>query len=415
VKILVLGHYKLERLLRPLVAAAATEIVLWSEVNPGLEVPGVSFRWIPMNRRASSGDIAELLDSVGPDIAIANVFGVGEERLILTYALAADRLGGQGPFRWHPPAFAELCVDKAAFHRAAVSLGLPVPAGDVAANMADVPRIVRSLGGPPVVVKEARAQAREGVHAAPTAASLEAILARGALRFPVVVQRMVAGEEIGIEVLTAGIESCRFPVASTGDMDSRCDPAVRVRSMPRALPQPALSTVEQILDTVEQRLRPHGPWQLDMALAGQDVTILEVNGRLGGLSDLGLGTTGRDAHELLSDLAMGTPLPRPVPAAVAVEIPVTPGLAPPPGSDGVQVSLVSASPTNPFPANSDYWRVLLRSADRAAVGRWVGQLGPAALRAPLSALRTQVDRAFDGLESPPVAPAVIEGRQLSEQ
>jgi hypothetical protein len=398
VRILVLGHYKLDRLLGPLAAMAATEIVLWSEVNPGLEVPGASVGWIPMNRRASAANIVELLDSVRPDITIANVFGVGEEQLILTYALAADQLGGHGPFRWHSPAFAELCVDKAAFHRAAVSLSLPVPEGDVAGNLADVARIVRGLGGPPVVLKEARAQAREGVHAAPTPESLEAIMASGTLRFPLVVQRMVAGEEIGIEVLTAGRESCRFPVASTGDMNSRCDPAARVRSTPRALPRPAMTTVERILDTVEDRLRPHGPWQLDMALVGQDVMLLEVNGRLGGLSDLGRGATGSDAHELLCDLARGTPLPRPMPVAVALEIPVAPGLAVPAGRDGVQVSLVTASPTNPFPAHSDYWRLSLRSADRVAVERWVDQLDRAALRAPLSTLRTQVDRAFDALE-----------------
>ncbi len=158
-----------------------------------------------------------------------------------------------------------------------------------------------------------------------------------------------------------------------------------------------MTTVERILDTVEERLRPHGPWQLDMALVGQDVTILEVNGRLGGLSDLGLAATGRDAHALLCDLAMGARLPRPVPVAVALEIPVAPGLALPPSSAGVQVSVVTASPTNPFPVNSDYWRLSLRSADRVAVRRWAGRLDPAVLRAPLSALRTQADRAFDGL------------------
>jgi hypothetical protein len=414
-RILVLGHYKLDRLLGPLAAMGATEIVLWSEVDPGLEVPGAAFGWIPMNRQASPADIVALLDSVSPDLVIANVFGVGEEQLILTYALAASQFGGHGPFRWHSPAFAELCVDKAAFHQVAVSLGLPVPDGGVAGNLADVARIVRGLGGPPVMLKQARAQARQGVHAAPTPESLKAIMASGTLRFPLVVQRMVAGEEVGIEVLTAAGESCRFPVASTGDMDPRCDPAARVRCTPRALPRSAMTTVERILDTIEYRLRPHGPWQLDMALVGQDVTLLEVNGRLGGLSDLGLAATGSDAHGLLCDLARGAPLPRPVPVAVALEIPVAPGLAPPPGRDGVQVSVVTASPTNPFPEHSDYWRLSLRSPDRVAVGRWTDRLDPAALRAPLSTLRTQADRAFDGLESLRGAPAVAEGGQLAQQ
>jgi hypothetical protein len=413
VRVLVLGHYKVDRLLGPLVARSATEIVLWSAVDPRLEVPGATIRWMPMDRRASSSDILELLDAVRPDAAIANVFGVGEEHLVHTYAVAADRLGGNGPLRTHSPAFAELCVDKAAFHRAAGSLGLPVPAGDVAVTRADVPRIVGELGGPPVMLKEARAQARAGVHAVRATEALDSLLASGNLRPPLLVQRMVTGEEIGIEVLSAGAESCRFPVASTGELDQRCDPAARVRCLPRALPPAALATVRQAVTALEERFRPRGPWQLDMALTGQDVTILEVNGRLGGLSDLGAGATGHDAHELVCDLVMGAPLPRPVPVAAALEIPVVPGLVPL-GEDGVQASVVTASPTNPFPANSNYWRISLRSTDRAAVRRWIGRLGPAAFRAPLGALHTQVDRAFDGLESSLQA-AGLDGARSVEQ
>jgi hypothetical protein len=399
VRVLVLGHYKVERLIGSLVAKGATEIVLWSDVNPGLEATGVSLQWLQMNRLAAPDNLLDVLDSVRPDITVANVLGEEEEHLILTYALAAERHARPGQFPWHPPKFAGPSVDKAALHRVATSLGLPVPDGGVAGQREDVRPIVSALGGPPVILKEARAQALKGVYAAPDHGSLEAILARNGLRFPLLVQRMVTGEEIGIEVLSACGQSCRFPVASMGEIDLECCPFARVRSMPRALPQPALCMVEKILDTIEGELRPYGPWQLDLALVDQEVMILEVNGRLGGLSDMGLSVTGLDPHDMFGGLVTGGTLPGPMPAAIALEVPVIPGVPlPPPAGDDMQLECVSYPPAEPGLADSDYSRLSLRSADRAAVGQWLDQLDPAALWTSPAALRLQVDRAFDGLQ-----------------
>ena len=395
VRILILGHYKLERLLGPLVARGATEIVLWSEVNPGLAVPGASFQWIQMNRLASSEVILDLLDSVRPDTVVANVLGEEEEHLILPYAVAAERRSWQDRFLWHPSVFARPAADKASLHRVAMSLGLPVPGGGIARNLADVRSIVGDLGGTPVVLKEIRAQALQGVHAAPDNASLNTILAMGSLKFPLLVQEMVTGEEIGIEILSSGRTSCRFPVASIGDMDPRCCPVARVRSMPRALPRPALSMVEQIVETIEDRLAPRGPWQLDLALTDRKVIILEINGRLGGLSDMGLDVTGLDPHDLFCGLAMGERLPDPAPAAIAMEIPVIPGAPLPPAGDEIQISCH----TFPDFPDTDYWRLSLRSADGAAVEQWADRVDPASLWTSHAALRTQVRRAVDGLES----------------
>lgn len=397
-KILILGHYKVDRLLASLVAGGATEVVLWSDSDPGIETHGASFQYIPMDRQAAPEDIVGLLAEIRPDIAVPNVFGEGEEQLILVYALAAERAGTHNPLRWHPSRFAEPCVDKASFHRVARSLGLPIPDGDIALTPQDARRVAGRLGCP-VMVKEARAQAREGVHAALTPRSLDAILSGGTLRFPLVVQRMVSGEEIGVEILSSGTGSCRFPPVSTGDMDPGCDPAARVRSAPRLLSRPAMATVNQIIDTVEEGLRPCGPWQLDLAVSGDDVTVLEINGRLGGLADLGLGATGFDSHQLFGELVLGRRLPRPAPVAVAMEIPVVPGAMPAPSGDSVQVSALNGSPTHPFPANWDYGRFALRSADRAGVERWISALDPATIRIPISALRVQADRAFDGLRA----------------
>jgi biotin carboxylase len=282
------------------------------------------------------------------------------------------------------------------------SLGLPIPDGDIALTARDARHIAGRLGCP-VMLKEARTQARVGVHAAVTPESLDAILSSGTLRFPLVVQRMMAGEEIGVEILSTGTGSCRFPPVSTGDMDSRCDPAARVRSSPRLLPRPAQATITQIIDILEKRLRPYGPWQLDLALSGEDVVVLEMNGRLGGLADLGLGATGFDSHRLFGELLLGRRLPCPSPVAVAMEIPVAPDLVPPPSGDSVQVSVLTGSPANPFPADWNYGRFSLRSADQTEVERWVSQLDPATLRVPIGALRVQADRAFDCLRA--VTPA----------
>jgi hypothetical protein len=398
VKILILGRYKAERLLAPFLAAGATDVVLWADSDPGIDTHGASFQYVPMDRQAAPEDIVELLAEVKPDIAVPNVSGEGEEQLILAYALAAEQAGADNPLRWHPSRFAEPSVDKVSFHRVARSLGLPIPDGDIAPAPEDVRRVAGRLGGP-VILKEARTQAREGVHAALTPRSLEAILSRGTLRFPLVVQRMVAGEEIGVEILSTSTGSCRFPPVSTGDMDSRCDPAARVRSAPGLLSRPALATVNQIIDTLEERLRPCGPWQLDLALSGDDVSVLEINGRLGGLADLGLGATGFDSHRLFGELVLGRRLPRPAPVAVAMEIPVVPGLMSAPSSGSVHVSVLNGSPTHPFPVDWDYERFSLRSADRAGVERWISQLDPATIRVPVSALRAQADRAFDGLQA----------------
>jgi hypothetical protein len=398
VRVLVLGHYKAERLIRSLVAKGATEIVLWSDVNPGLEAAGASLQWLQMKRLATPENLLEMLHSVRPDITVANVLGEEEEHLILAYALAAKRRARPGQFPWHPPGFARPSVDKAALHRVATSLGLPVPDGDVAGQRGDVRPIVYALGGPPVILKEARAQALKGVYAAPDYGSLDAVLAKNGLRFPLLVQRMVTGEEIGIEVLSAGGQSCRFPVASLGEIDLECCPFARVRSMPRALPLPALCMVEKILDTIEDELRPHGPWQLDLALVDQEVMILEINGRLGGLSDMGLSVTGLDPHDLFGGLVTGETLPDPRPAAVALEIPVIPDAPLPAAGDDMQLECVPYPPAKPGLADSDYSRLSLRSADRAALGRWLDQLDPAALWTSPAALRLQVDRAFDGLQ-----------------
>ena len=188
-KVLILGHYKLDRLLAPLLAGGATDVVLWSDSDPGIDTHGASFQYIPMDRSASPEDIVALLAEVRPDIAVPNVSGEGEEQLILVYAQAAERAAPHGPLRWHPPSFAEPATDKASFHRVARSLGLPVPDGDVPATPEDARRIAGLLGGP-VMLKEARAQARAGVRAALTPRSLEAVLSGHDLRFPLVVQRM---------------------------------------------------------------------------------------------------------------------------------------------------------------------------------------------------------------------------------
>jgi len=350
-----------------------------------------------MNRLAAPEDVLRLLESVRPEITIANVFGEREEHLILIYALAAERVGSAKRFCWHSPSFAEASVDKVAFHRIAVSLALPVPDGGIASTPQEALRLVADLGGPPVVLKEAKTQARQGTHPVLTHDSLLLTLARADLAFPLVVQQMVTGEEVVIEVLTSPSGSCRFPLVSTGDLDSQCDPAARARAAPRALGQRCMRTVHDIIDTIERELRPCGPWQLDMAAVGQDMFVLEINGRLGGLADLGFWATGHDSHELFCRLLMGASLPQPVPVAAAMQIPVSPAVVLPESSQEVHVEILASSTFNPLPVDANYGRIALWSNNLNAVDELLGQLDPEMLRVPAITVRQQAHRAFVAL------------------
>ncbi|MEU6895945.1 ATP-grasp domain-containing protein [Streptomyces sp. NPDC046557] len=392
-KALIFGEYKIARFLPVLRDRGYTDFVVYSAVEfdaalefdaTGVEVKLLSLDW-------DADDVLRVLDAERPDVAIANPYAHGQEQLPIVYGRAAARWDGR--FVAHSAEFAEVACDKVKLHETGVERGWPVPAGAVCADVSEVAGAARKLGFP-LVIKEAQAQAGDGRFFAASSEELDAVLEAG-LAFPAIVQAFKVGEETGIELITAGGELMRWPVVSMGPLDAGLDPSKRARVVPYALPERAAARLEAFLTDIQDNFAPYGPWQIDFAVVEDDIVILEINPRLGGLSDLGATGSGTDPHAVFTAAALGEPLPQARTRAVAIELPSVeiPGVEVPAHPEGAEVMRVTArKPTNRCFINTDRMQLVTTVGDLEAGKRWVKELDAAGL------LRCSVDSAFRQLE-----------------
>ncbi len=400
-KALVLGEYKIGRFLPVLREHGITDIVVASAVgfDPVVELDGadgadgVAVR--PLDPGWDVDDVLAVLDAERPDVAIANPYAHGQEQLPIVYGRAAARWPGR--FVAHSATFARVACDKVALHETAVERGWPVPDGRVCADAAQVAAAGEELGYP-LVVKEATAQAGSGRHHAADAAALPTVLTPG-FSFPAIVQRFVRGTETGVEMISDHAGTLRWPVVSMGPLDGGLDPSLRARITPFALPARAARRLDGFVADIEAHFAPFGPWQIDFAVVegpdGPDIAVLELNPRLGGLSDLGRVGTGIDPHAVFTAMALGHPLPAVAPRTPAVELPSTerPGVAVPAHPEGAEIVEVTARrPTNRCFITSDRMQLIAPVGDVEAARQWAKELDAAGLlRCPVESVWAQLE------------------------
>lgn len=400
-RVLIFGFYKAERLVDALAARGATTITVASSIDPLVQNTAADVRWEPLIADPDVARICDLVRRTVPDVVVTTVFAEEEEHLVLRYSRALE--GCLSPDRRrtvHPERFALLAVDKVAFHEFAMSCGLAVPRGRVCQSPREVSLAVQQLGGPPVVIKQACAQALHGVDylADGQAVSQWLDLDRS---FPVLVQEAIRGEELGVEVVSTETRSCRCPVISTGRLDASCRPAGRVRCIPYPLPLAAAEDLEHVVGTIERVLRPRGAWQLDLALDDEGrLLVIELNGRLGGLSDLCRDATSTDPYGLLCDAALGLPLHQPRPQSVVVHVPMRRGARP---ADvrivGVTAAVAGSQRTDPGFDRATSSRLIVRASSRRQFLHWLSQQPAEPLLTTRDVVARQVGRAFDELET----------------
>ncbi|MFI9393179.1 ATP-grasp domain-containing protein [Streptomyces bauhiniae] len=396
-KALLFGEYKIARFLPVLRDRGYTDIVVYSAVefdaasefdNEGVEVKLMDLDW-------TADDVVAVLEAERPDVAIANPYAHGQEQLPIVYGRAAARWNGR--FVAHSAEFAEVACDKVALHRTAVERGWPVPAGAVCDDAGQVTAAAAEVGFP-LVIKEAQAQAGDGRFHASSQEELDAVLAAG-LAFPAIVQSFERGTETGIELISSGGTLMRWPVVSMGPLDDGLNPSLRARITPYELPSGAAARLEEFLTDIQDNFAPFGPWQIDFAVVGDDIVVLEINPRLGGLSDLGLTGTGTDPHAVFTAAALGEALPEVETRAVTIELPSTeiPGVEVPAHPEGAEVMKVTARrPTNRCFVNTDRMQLVTTIGDLEAGKRWLKELDAAGLlRCPVESAARQLEQGFE--------------------
>ena len=404
-KALIFGEYKIARFLPVLRDRGYTCVVVYSavEFDPAAEFDATGVEVERMDLDWSADDVVRVLEAERPDVAIANPYAHGQEQLPIVYGRAAARWPGR--FVAHSAEFAEVACDKVRLHETGVARGWPTPAGAICHDADDVTDAARDLGFP-LVLKEAQTQAGDGRYHAATRQELDAVLAAG-LAFPAVVQRFERGVETGIELISSGGRLGEWPVVSMGPLDEGLDPSLRARIAPYALPERAAARLTEFLTDIQDNFAPFGPWQVDFAVVQDDIVVLEINPRLGGLSDLGLIGTGTDPHAVFTAAALGEPLPAVSSRAVTVELPSTEvaDIEVPEHPEGARVLRVTArQPTNRCFVNTDRMQLVTTFDELEAGRRWVKELESVGL------LRCSADSAFRQLAQ---AFAVQDGKETS--
>ncbi|MFE0105819.1 hypothetical protein [Streptomyces sp. NPDC059009] len=395
-KALLFGEYKTARFLPLLRARGYTDFVVYSavEFDPAAEFDADGVEVRPMNLDWTADDVLRVLEAERPDVAIANPYPHGQEQLPIVYGRAAARWAGR--FVAHSAEFAEVACDKVRLHETGTERGWPIPAGAVCADAAEVVSARDELGFP-LVIKEAQSQAGDGRFYAESPEELDAVLAAG-LAFPAIVQTFKRGVETGIELISSRDDLVRWPVVSMGPLDAGLDPTLRARVSPYVLPERAAARLDAFVTDIQDNFAPFGPWQIDFAVAGDDIVVLEINPRLGGLTNLDLTSTGTDPYAVFIAAVTGDPLPEVHTSAVTIELPSTeiPGTevpAHPEGADVMQVT--NREPTNRCFINSDRMQLITTIGDVNAGRRWIKELDAEGLLrcSPESAYR-QLEQGF---------------------
>ncbi|MFD0200310.1 MULTISPECIES: ATP-binding protein [Saccharothrix] len=352
-KVALLGDYRADRLVAPLSAAGAEVVVLGDA-----------------GRYRNATHLLDRLDGV--DVLLPTVFAPGEEQALPVYAQVGNHWRAKGhEALTHPEGFAALVTDKVEFHLVARQRGWPVPRGVVCRDRIELVQAVADLGFP-VVVKQARSESGSGRRVVRDATALRDLPPR----FPVLVQRFITGQEHGVELITAATGTVAWPVASLDALDHDCAPWKRARVMPADLPPGATAVLEAFVGDVVETWKPVGPWQIDFAVSDGDLLVIELNGRLGGLANLGWACTGDDPYAVLGRVALGAAPDRPRAGRVALELPLRTGSVLTPAPDGMTVKPFVPTTTRGPSVFTDAYRVVVAvPADRgAAAAAWLRTL-----------------------------------------
>lgn len=396
-KAVLFGEHKTPGILAVLRARGFTHVVIYSAVDfdpvaefghDGVEIKLLDTGWTPE-------DVLGVLHAEQPDLAVANPYALGQEQLPQVYGRAAA--GWDGPFVTHPVEFAQVACDKATFQETAEQRGWPVPTGKVCPDADAVTAAADALGFP-LVVKEALAQAGGGRYHVASREELDAVLAAD-LAFPAVVQVFERGVEAGVELVSGGGTLRRWPVVSMGPLDSELNPSVRARMTPFALPSRAAAQLSGFLADVQDAFAPFGPWQVDFAVVDDGIVVLEINARLGGLSDLGIKGTGTNPYEVFTRAALGESLPEVASPALTIELPTTwvSGTDVPAPPEGVDVTTVTARrPTYPCFMNTDRLKLVANVREKEAGMSWLKELEVAGrLICPVESAVAQLETGFE--------------------
>lgn len=388
-KIVVFGEYKLERMIEPLHRMGCDEIVVYTEVPlNGMVPPAVAQR--SLRADCTRDDVLRVLEDEAPDVATTSMYALTQEQLLPVYAAAAA--GWAGRFVVHPPRFAELASDKVELYRTGRRRGWPMPAGEVCVSAVQAHEVASRIGYP-VMVKAARTQAGSGVHRVEGPDRLDAALGS----FPVLVTEFCRGIEVGVELVSGTAVTVRWPVESAGQLDAACAPLRRPRVSPYELPPSAAADLDALIDDLVRTYRPWGGWQLDLGVVDGRLRLFELNGRLGGLTELGLASTGVDAHEVHAAECLGRELPQPRPHRVGLELTGTAGAHPALLTEDMTLTEITWNATHRSLQGTGLAQYIIGVSRPQDGARWVHTMARRGLRAdPDTAIR-QLDAGFTAL------------------
>ncbi|WP_190111086.1 ATP-binding protein [Streptomyces cinnamoneus] len=407
VRVVVLGEFRGDRLVPPLRDGGADVTVLGFVDAGSFLGPGVTCGELPaaMDEQV----LLHLLREYRADVALPNMGCPGQEQFLPAYARAATRMRAAGAgcrMPVHSERFALLASDKVAFHRLAGERGWPVPRGVVCAEGKALAGAVDGLGFP-VLVKEARSEFGSGRHYVEDGAGLGR--AGAEVRYPVLVQEAVVGEEYAVELLSGSSSTVAWPVASLGRLGSDCDPGRRVRVAPVALPARARGELAATVADMTETCGPWGPWQIDFAVTDDGrLKVIEVNGRLSGVSNMSWVSTGCDPHQVYAQAALGRTPRSPGAGRVALELPVPNGAPLPSEPYGTELQCFPGSPLNPAPRVRGFHRPVLKVPERLgdAAHAWLRALPPGTLlNSAADEAAFQLDRGLQALRQGGRAPS----------
>ncbi|MEU1372208.1 hypothetical protein ABZ442_00910 [Streptomyces triculaminicus] len=390
-RVVVLGEFRVDRLIPPLRQDGADVTVLASVGLESFVEPGVECGVLPA--ALSEGVLTRLLGDYGADVAVPNLGCLGQEQFLPVYARVAAGARAAGlRMPVHAEGFAMLASDKVALHRIARERGWPVPRAEVCAAAGAVREAIGGLGLP-VLVKEARSEFHAGRHYVRDIDHFDRVC--GEVTYPVLVQQAVEGEEFAVELLSGASSTVAWPVASLGRLDGDCAPGKRVRVAPAELPGRARAELAATVADMVQAFSPWGPWQMDLAVTDDGrLQVIELNGRLSGVSNMSWVSTGLDPHAAHMEAVLGrAPRRRPRAARVALELPVYNDAVLPPAPAGTELMPFPGNPANPGPLIGGYQRSVLGVPyERAAAARaWLADL-------PTGVLLNSPEEAADQLE-----------------
>lgn len=322
--VLVLGDMHFDNIY-PLLRRVADRIVVMATRPPDGRVEhGAEVEWRYVAGTMDRHRVLTWIEETQADLVLSRVRGTENESDILEHVAAAKTAPPHVLFPVHSEKFAEIAADKARFHQVALEIGLPVPRGAVGYNFEEALAWVDKIGGFPAIVKQSVSYAGQGVYCVRDNAELERLCKRN-MRGPFVLQEVVEGEEIGIEIITGPAGSLRFPLISMGRLDSTAGPQGRLRTAPYVPSDALADQISDVIAKIETALHPMGPWQMDLAVRDERLYVLEINARLGGLSNLSHRSTDLDPHEEVVRSFLGYKTTQPKATKVAMEIPVVHG------------------------------------------------------------------------------------------